>query len=134
MRLEKLKMKKIFCLLIVSLLVLSPQAARAGNAYLTAIPDIPLMSGMKKSERETQALVFDKDSGRIVEEIVSAAGISRQDVANFYASTLPQLGWKIKSEEDSMQRFVRNREQLIVKWEEIKTGVAAVRFSLSPAP
>ncbi len=107
----------------VLLLAASAFAQEAG--YLRYLPDVPLMAGM--SEQQEQAMIFDKAEGRVIESIALAGTSSAKDVQEFYQRTLPQLGWK----QASPQRFLRNDEQLIVKWEKLPDG-PIVRFSVSP--
>ena len=109
--------------------VAMPSAAFADNAetYLSYLPDVPLMSGM--TEVADQAVVFDKAEGRVMETAVLAPLNSEKDVFDFYGTTLPALGWQKLTPD----RFLRNGEQLVVKWEKVSDG-ALVRFSLSPKP
>lgn len=93
--------------------------------YLTTVPDLPLMAGMQKIT--DSGVVFDKAEGRIIEESVKAANLDAQTVRDFYAKTLPALGWRQAGE----QRFLRNGEQLIVTLDKVQ-GEALVKFAVSP--
>ncbi len=97
-------------------------------AFVTAIDDLPLMPGL--IEASDDAMVFDAPAGRIVEAYASGA-VSRNQVLEFYARTLPQLGWQRAGD----GRFRREGE--ILKLEFPDGGAQApdltVRFALSPA-
>ncbi len=113
-------------LLFVFALLSFSVSAHAETAYLSALPDIPLMPQMKAMP-ET-AVVFDKAEGRIVEESVKAPNIPVSAIDNFYAETLPALGWTRLSP----QRFSRNGEQLIVNLEKLQSE-GLVKFAVSPS-
>lgn len=95
------------------------------QAYLQYLPDVPLWPGAR--EIEDQSVVFDKEEGRVVEAVVDIEKTSEKSALNYYAKALPALGWT------SMRPglFVRNGEQLVVKWEKVQGG-AILRFSLLP--
>ena len=120
-------------LALCSLAVMSPPvsslatAAEPSAVYLSYLPDVPLMAGL--TELPDQSVVFDKAEGRVVETAVLAPSDSEKRVFEFYGKTLPALGW----ERLKPDRFLRNNEQLVVKWEKVQDG-ALVRFSLSPKP
>jgi len=101
-------------------------AARAQDAqFLSTIEDLPLMPGL--SEDADRSMVFDAPSGRIVETFATGR-VGKDQVVDFYARTLPQLGWRA----DDGARFVREGEVLVL---EFSGGGPAltVRFALSPA-
>lgn len=107
------------------LLLFGWSAAYAGQGYLEYLPDVPLMDGM--GELEEYSFMFDKAEGRVIETAAFVAGSGVNEVMDFYAGALPQLGWTMISRD----RFLRNGEQLIVKSEKVEGGVLA-RFWLSP--
>ena len=116
------------CSLAAGLIGGSPaSAAEASAAYLSYLPDVPLLDGL--AELPDQSVVFDKAEGRVVETAVLAPSDSEKRVFEFYGKTLPALGWQMLTHD----RFLRNNEQLVVKWEKVSDG-ALVRFSLSPKP
>ena len=110
----------IFCL------ILAPLAAFAGEAFLTSIEDVPLAPGL--TEAATGGMVFDSPSGRIVEAAATGA-VTAEQVAKFYAETLPQLGWQ----ESGKLSFKRDTETLRIA---IEPGHGraplTVRFNLAP--
>jgi hypothetical protein len=121
-------MRKFILLFLPMLLILGypAQAASSEQAYLRYLPDVPLLPGL--AELADQSVIFDKAEGRVIESVaVSGVFISEQDVRNYYSRTLPSLGWN----RTGPDRFLRNGEQLVVKWEKVQDGVI-VRFSLSP--
>ena len=103
-------------------------AAFAGDAplrFLSVIPDIPMMEGLH--EMEEQAIVFDKAEGRIVEASASLEDHSRAQVLEYYAYTLPQLGWTYLNTD----RYQREGEILSITFESLG-GDDYVRFSIAP--
>lgn len=118
-------MRKFFALLAAVISISPALAAESSQVYLRYLPDVPLLAGMK--ELEDQSVLFDKAEGRVIESVVLAGGNDARTVENFYAKTLPALGW----EKAAPDRFLRNDEQLIVKWDKV-SGEPVVRFAVSP--
>lgn len=112
-------------LFLIAVLALPGPVKAAAPGYLRYLPDVPLMD--KMTELPDQALIFDKGEGRVIESAVLAGALSEKEVLDFYNRSLPALGWKSAGP----QRFLRNEDQLIVKWEKVGDG-AVVRFSVSP--
>jgi hypothetical protein len=80
----------------VALLIaaLGATPARA-QQFVPGTEDVPLMREL--APVKDSDLVFDKPEGRIIE--ASARGkVTKAAVRSFYASALPQLGWKISGE------------------------------------
>jgi hypothetical protein len=76
--------------LALILLLLAPLPVLA-DSFVAGTEDVPLMPGL--APVAGSALAFDKPQGRIVE--AQAGGkVTRAAVHQFYAATLPQLGWK----------------------------------------
>ena len=106
--------------------------ARAGGdavAFVNGIEDLPLMPGLE--EAEDRGVVFDTPAGRIV-RATAAGRVTRAQVVDFYAATLPQLGWRREGE----TAFLREDEILVLEFSAAKAGAASaltVRFALSPA-
>jgi hypothetical protein len=66
-------------------------APAGAQQFVPGTEDVPLMKELAPVKGSD--LVFDKPEGRIIE--ASARGkVTRAAVRGFYASTLPQLGWK----------------------------------------
>lgn len=78
------------------------------------------------AERKDLAISFDKPEGRIV-EAVAEGRMSPAEVAKFYATTLPQLGWKGVGN----NRFAREGEELLLNFSTVPNKLT-VRFALSP--
>ena len=98
--------------------------AMAGERFLSAIHDLPLMPGL--TEASGSAVVFSKPEGRIV-EVAAHGAVKRAAVLGFYRRTLPQLGWRL----DSKGAFVRERERLALGFSRA-SGRLVVQFSLAP--
>jgi len=110
----------IFCLM------LAPLVAGAGEAFLTSIEDVPLPPGL--TESANGGVVFDSPSGRIVEAAATGA-LAADQVAKFYAETLPQLGWQ----DSGKLTFKRDNETLRITVEPgRKSAPLTVRFNLAP--
>lgn len=92
--------------------------------FLSTLEDVPLMPGL--AERKDLAISFDKPEGRIV-EAVAEGRMSQAEVARFYATTLPQLGWKGVGN----NRFAREGEELLLNFSTVPNKLT-VRFALSP--
>ena len=81
------------CLALLALAFASI-ATYAADAFVTGTEDLPLMPGL--AIVDGAGVVFDTPQGRIVEAY--AKGTARRDaVLDFYAATLPQLGWQALS-------------------------------------
>jgi len=113
-------------LLALALILLYPALAGAGEAFLTAIEDVPLAPGL--AEQANGGMVFDSPTGRIVEAAASGP-ISVDQVKAFYAQTLPQLGWS----DAGKMTFRRDSEILRIAIEAgPQKGAVLVRFNLAP--
>ena len=112
-------------ILALSLMPLLPPVAMAQDAarFVSVIDDLPLMNGLLEVG---EGVEFATPQGRIVEATASGS-LRRQAVLDFYAETLPQLGWAQSGE----TRFVREGETLDLVLSE-KDGALSVRFSLAP--
>jgi len=99
-------------------------AADEGVAFLTGVEDVPLPPGLV--EDRTAGIAFDTAEGRIVQALATGE-IAERDVRDFYAATLPELGWVM------VEPFLYRRggEQLRLDVAP-DNGRLAVRFSLSP--
>ena len=115
-------MRLVLLLLVVFLAFASP--AKAADGFVDGIDDLPLMAGLAVAGEPT---IFDAAQGRVVETLAAGAP-SRAAVLDFYAGTLPQLGWRL----DGVGRFVREGERLVIEFPPAPSGVTQVRFFLSP--
>ena len=107
------------------LLVLSAGGrAVAEGGFIAGVEDLPLMPGL--TEIADAGMVFDKPSGRIVEAFAEGP-VTEQAVAEFYGTTLPQLGWQA----GPGLSFQREGEQLQIEVREEGAGVT-VQYTLSP--
>ncbi|MGH7124650.1 MAG: hypothetical protein ACREFI_09785 [Stellaceae bacterium] len=80
----------------VLLIAAAMGAGTAGaQQFVPGTEDVPLMREL--APVKDSDIVFDKPEGRIIE--ASARGkVTKAAVRSFYASTLPQLGWKSSGE------------------------------------
>jgi len=98
--------------------------AHAAAGFLSIAEDVPLMPGL--AENADAAAVFDKPSGRIASTEAKGA-VTANAVRQFYAATLPQLGWTRQNSEE----FRREKEQLRLGFAG-RDGALTVRFELAP--
>jgi hypothetical protein len=85
--------------------------AQAEPGYLSAAPDIPLASGLV--EREQDAFSFDKAEGRILTVILGREdGLSDVKIIQFYADSLPNLGWTVTPDDKTSLAYLRDAELL----------------------
>ena len=86
--------RSILALALLAIAVIFTGAARA-QQFVPGTEDVPLMREL--APIKDSDIVFDKPEGRIIE--ASARGkVTKAAVKNFYASTLPELGWKASGE------------------------------------
>jgi len=118
-----------------ALLALLAVRAPLADGFFRDIDDLPLMTGL--TENADGSMIFDSGSGRIVESFAEGK-VARRAVLDFYASTLPQLGWR----QGAPGVFRREGETLKLAFPDSAiisgTGSGAdrpltVRFTLSPA-
>ncbi|MDR3126150.1 MAG: hypothetical protein LBT92_00790 [Rickettsiales bacterium] len=94
--------------------------------FLSAFEDIPLMDGL----REEEAMSFDTDDVRIIEQFVSSSEVSAREFISFYARAMPSLGWKRVASTETWISFRREDESLSIKVESSDPLVAS--FNLKP--
>ncbi|MDB5490940.1 MAG: hypothetical protein JWO78_789 [Micavibrio sp.] len=118
-------LKKILLVLAV-LTVLTPFSALAEESrFFSTLSDIPLMPGLYEVTRDS--LSFDKAEGRIVETAAASETLNAGQIRDFYASSLPQLGWAANGKD----AYTRNGEILTLRLES-KGALNVVHLSLSP--
>ena len=100
--------------------------AAAQERFVGGTEDLPLMAGL--SEVSRRGMVFDTPAGRIV-EAYARGPVSRDQVLDFYAATLPQLGWR----PDGAASFRREDEVLKLSFPSTDGGGLMVLFTLAPA-
>ena len=61
-------------------------------SYFENITDLPVMPGLKQDAENSY--VFDKASGRIVQQVGVSEKLTKQDVRKYYDEVLQALGWK----------------------------------------
>ena len=119
----------LHCTVLVLLVVLATMVsggalAQNADGYLSGIPDLPLMPGLR--ELPDGGLVFDKPGGRIVETFAEGA-MTSVAVRGFYDETLPQLGWR----REGRGTYLREGERLNLELEQ-NAGSVTVHFRLIP--
>ena len=100
-----------------------PVSARATD-YLSGISDLPLPAGLV--EAKDKSTVFDSAVGKVVTAYASGPGTTGA-VHDFYATTLPQLGW----EETTEGNWRRENETLKIDVLGPAAGPVTATFTLS---
>ncbi len=100
-------------------------SARAAGAFVAGLEDLPLMPGL--ATVAGAGLDFDTPEGRVVEAYAKGKA-SLAEVLDFYAATLPQLGWDAAGQ----GRYRREGEMLRLELYQGE-GELTVRFYLSPS-
>jgi hypothetical protein len=118
---SKLRTMKFFARAAAIALVASTASAAD---FVAGTEDVPLMPGL--ADVAGSSLVFDKPQGRIVEAQARGA-LQQAKVRDFYAATLPQLGWKALGAD----RWQREGEVLRIDYGG-RDGDLTVGFTLSP--
>jgi hypothetical protein len=114
--------------MLAGLVLAAASAALAADAFVAGIEDVPLMPRLV--EHAEQRLKFDSPGGRVVETLASGA-VARGDVLEFYARTLPELGWRPVT--DGV--WSREGERLRIEFPAQRgatPGQTLVRFYLAP--
>jgi hypothetical protein len=120
---------KMFYILLAFLTIGTPLIVQSqGPVFLSVIDDLPLMPGLR--ENFDGALSFDTANGRIA-EIAASGSVEAGAIIDYYARTLPQLGWKM----EPLDTYVREDEILNIIIESINgdSTRVIVHFRLSPA-
>ena len=126
-----LRSSKITCVLAAAfgaaLALTMPATAplHAADAFVAGTEDIPLMPGL--APVDDAGVVFDTPQGRIV-EAYAKGDTTRKAVLEFYAQTLPQLGWSAAG----AAAYRREGEVLRLELYQEK-GRLTARFYLSPS-
>ncbi|MEP2828635.1 hypothetical protein [Parvibaculum sp.] len=119
-------------LAFLAALLFMPRMASAGDSYLDAVEDMPLMQGL--AETGDGGIIFDKPSGRIVRS-VAEGDVAPTAVRAFYVNTLPQLGWTRAEQYELIGElliFRRENEQLEIQIVPVSPSHTEVRFSIEP--
>lgn len=96
------------------------------DTFFETLYDVPVMAGLE--EIKAEALLFDKPDGKIAFVKAASKTLSVSKITEFYAQTLPQMGWK-KTKEN---QYVRGNEQLQIDVKS-QNPFTIVEFTLSPA-
>lgn len=89
---------------MVAVLAAAPAHA---TEFLKAIEDVPLVAGLTES---AEPVIFESDQGRVIR--TQAEGhVSATRISEFYAASLPGLGWKRTDDADALA-FARENEVL----------------------
>ncbi|MDF1750207.1 MAG: hypothetical protein P1V34_15160 [Alphaproteobacteria bacterium] len=109
---------------LTSLGLIGGASAATAQTFIEGSEDLPLAPML--TPVADGSVIFDSPSGRIVEAIAYGS-TSREVVKEFYAKTLPELGWKSL---DSTH-YHREEERLVIDFFG-NDGALNVRFTLVP--
>lgn len=94
--------------------------------FIDILGDVPLYEGI--SVDYDSLLIFDKPDGRYIELLAYIKqGVSSAQIEQFYAQSLPMLGWKNMGN----RAFLRQNERLKINFHE-SDSTRFVRFEVSP--
>ena len=113
-------MKTILCLFVATILSfvnINP----VFSAFIEGLEDIPLAEGLKQIENG--ALSFGNEEIRLVEVICSIENTNFDNIKKFYNETLPQMGWKVKKQNNSHLVWEREDEILEISRESIDSQI-----------
>lgn len=86
---------------------------QASSDFVQGSEDVPLMFGMSRVFDDS--LGFDSAVGSISSSSYLTPYAAKQ-VQDFYAKTLPQMGWKIQQSDATRSVFVRDSEKLVIEF------------------
>lgn len=124
-------MHRFLCLLFAVFLAF-PAAAQTDAGYetfMSGFEDLPLMTGL--IQLEDAAVSFDTPGGRIIEAYAESPTATASKIIDFYAETLPQLGWKTGTKNKSGTSLVLTRDGETLKISTEKSAPVSVRFELT---
>ena len=115
---------------LLALALASAMPARADDVFVAGLEDLPLMPRLV--EHSDERLAFEGAGGRIVESTASGP-VARAEIVDFYARTLPELGWRAERE----GVWAREGERLRIEFPAPRgarapAGLTVVRFRLAP--
>jgi hypothetical protein len=94
--------------------------------FIDILGDVPLYEGINVDY--DSLLIFDKPDGRYIELVAYIkSGVHAAQIEQFYAQSLPMLGWKNMGN----RAFVRQNERLKINFHE-SDSTRFVRFEVSP--
>jgi len=121
---RRLRPRMLLITAIASVAALLAMATARADVFLSRLEDMPLAPGL--SEDAAAGLSFDSASGRIV-EAYARGDLTEDQVLQFYADTLPQLGWTA----EGARLYRRGGERL--RLELVRNGrLLTVHYLLSP--
>ncbi len=104
-------------------------AEKVSEDFVQGSEDIPLLLAMEKMFDE--GLGFDSSAGSIMSSSYETK-ISLEKVRNFYAKTLPQMGWKLAKKDKKKSVFKRENDKLEIEFG-VQNNKNVVKFFISSA-
>ena len=110
-------MKKLCLFVFCYFCLIMPMKAK-DFSFIEGLEDIPLAEGL--TQIESESLNFGNEESRLIEAYFKSDTSDFEDIAAFYNTTLPQMGWKMKKTTKLSIVFEREGEVLEIKTESEK--------------
>lgn len=82
----------------------------SATEFIEGLEDIPIIDGFTQVDNNTVS--FGNEESRLIETYISSKKATFKEAQNFYAKTLPQMGWKILKNTFESISFERENEIL----------------------
>lgn len=118
---------------ILAVAAICATPAYADTAYFSAIPDLPVATGLTESANQLASFAAGEDSGLVIASAQGSA--SPANVRSFYMDSASALGWAYEpAQRDEDLTFLRGRERLVLRIEPQSGGTSlTVRLIVRPA-
>jgi hypothetical protein len=111
--------------LLALLCLFAVPAFAASTTYFSDLPDLPVAPHLV--EDPDSAVRFDQPEGRVI--VLQASGNAQaNEINNFYAMTLPALGWKSAGN----NRYIRAKETLTLDVKSAGSGQTRLNILVKP--
>jgi hypothetical protein len=107
--------------------MISTAATAHAAGFIDSLGDVPLMDGYAL---DGEPLIFETAQGRIL-EAAATGWPNGEAAAQFYAATLPNLGW---SDEGAGLNWSREAERLELTFDRVAPGTTRASFRLIVRP
>lgn len=112
-------MKKLILLLAACLI-----AFRAEAAFIEGLEDVPMPEGMAQPSNDN--ISFGNEESRYVDTLLTSNSLKFEQVQQFYAKNLPELGWHFQGSRAGTLVFEREGEVLDISCESKKPLVVRI--------
>lgn len=102
--------KYIKNLAIALILIIASTGFANSSEFIEGLEDIPIIDNFTQVESENVS--FGNEESRLIETYISSKKATFNEVRQFYAKTLPQMGWKVLKNNSEVISFERELEVL----------------------